>query len=382
MSKILFVVDERKMGGVSNVLEKIVKSFPKQTFDILVLHNNGDKLDNIDNVNLIYGTPFFNVVDLPLKEVIKSKKIVKIIKKIYLIFLLKTGLIKNKIIKERKKMSLKKYDIEISFKDGFGTYFVAYGNAAEKIRWLHADYSNNDPGRKYQKSYTKAIEQYDKIIAISQGVANNFNKKYHKESITDIIYNLIDKKLPKREKENNKVFNLVAVGRLNHIKGYDRLLNVINKLNKENLCDSVSLKIVGSGEMQESLQNLIKQYNLESIVKLLGASNKPWELIKDGDLFILCSKSEAFPLTVIESQLVGIPVLATEYSSAKEMITKEHGIIIKNNEEALYNELKKILLNKKIVKKLQDNIKNYDYSNDKIIKKIERTLKIYEKDTN
>ena len=137
-----------------------------------------------------------------------------------------------------------------------GTYFVAYGDASKKIRWLHADYSNNDPGRKYKGSYTKAINKYDKIIAISQGVGDNFNKKYHKENITDIIYNLIDKSVPKKKDNKSNEFMLVAVGRLNYIKGYSRLISVIDRLNQEGLFDNAILKIVGSGEEEDNYETL------------------------------------------------------------------------------------------------------------------------------
>lgn len=76
---------------------------------------------------------FFEVVDLSLKEVIKTKNIFKIIKKIYLVFLMKTGLIKGKIKKERMKCLSKKYDTEVAFKDGFTALFTAYGDSEKRF---------------------------------------------------------------------------------------------------------------------------------------------------------------------------------------------------------------------------------------------------------
>ena len=84
MKNILFVVDERQMGGVSVLLEDILKKINLQKYkiDIMVLHNNGDYLTNLPkNVNIIYGTSFFEVVDLSIKEVLKTKNIIKILKK-------------------------------------------------------------------------------------------------------------------------------------------------------------------------------------------------------------------------------------------------------------------------------------------------------------
>ena len=67
MSKknILFVVDERRMGGVSVLLSDILKkiNLDKYFIDIMVLHNNGEYLDDLpDKVNLIYGTKFFKIL--------------------------------------------------------------------------------------------------------------------------------------------------------------------------------------------------------------------------------------------------------------------------------------------------------------------------------
>lgn len=381
MKKILFVVDERRMGGVSIVLEQIVNSISCLKFkcDILVLHNQGDRLVNLKNCNLIYGTKFFNVVDMPLLYLIKNFKILSVLKKMYLIFLMKTGLIKNKIIRERKKIIKDQYDIEISFKDGFGTYFVAYGNTPIKIKWLHADYSNNNPGRRYINSYTKAVNNYDKIVAISQNVANNFNKIYNKEEITVIINNLVDvsklkriKKIPKEKYD----LELVTVGRLHKVKGYDRLLEVINRLKKENLFNNSILKIVGDGEELSNLKKYVKDNDLTNEVKFYGKRNDPWKYLQNGDLFIISSYNEAFGLTVIESLTMGIPVLATEYASAREMmIDGKNSLIVENSTQALYEGLKRIIENKKILSKMKSNAKNYKYDNEKIIKQIESLLR-------
>ena len=104
---ILFVVDEKRMGGVSVLLEDILNNIniKKYNIDIAILHNAGDYLNNLPkSINIIYGTSFFNTVDLTLKQAINSKSIKIIYSKLRLILLMKTKLIKNRIIKERKKM--------------------------------------------------------------------------------------------------------------------------------------------------------------------------------------------------------------------------------------------------------------------------------------
>lgn len=378
MKKILFVVDERKMGGVSIVLKNIFNAFSHINFDLLVLHDNGEELSNIKNVNMIFGTKFFDVCDIRMNDILKSLNLIKILKKAYLIFLLKTGLIKNKIIKERKKILNKHYDLEICFKDGIGTYFTAYADSDYKVRWMHADYSNNDPGRKYKKSYTKALDKYDKFIAICDSIGKKFNNKYHKEDKTEVIYNIIDTEKSKIDKiidKENYELELCSVGRLHKIKGYDRVIEAINKLNKEGLFDNKVYKIVGDGEEKNNLLALIKKYNLEDKVLLLGSDNKPWNLVQNADIFIMSSHSEAFPTTIIESLINHIPILSVEYSSVHEVLNEKNSIILNNSDESLYLGLKNVIENPKKISELKNNVLSYNYDNSDSIEKLEKLFK-------
>ena len=98
MKKILFVVDERKLGGVSILLENILNNLDisKYAIDILVLHNNGDRLENLDkNINIIYGPKEFNVIDQDLKSLLRKLKLGLAIKKVCMSYRLKTGKIAN-----------------------------------------------------------------------------------------------------------------------------------------------------------------------------------------------------------------------------------------------------------------------------------------------
>ena len=92
-------------------------------------------------------------------------------------------------------------------------------------------------------------------------------------------------------------------------------------------------------------------------------------------MFILSSRDEGYPLVIIESLLSKTPVLSTDIKSAKEMLTTKTGIITDNSTEGLYKALKKILLDRKQIDVLANNLKNYTYDNSRIINQIERLLK-------
>ena len=376
MRNILFVVDEKKMGGVSVLLEDILKqiNLRKYKIDIMVLHNNGDYLNNLPKeVNIIYGTHFFDVVDLSIKEVLNSKSILKLLKKMYLVFLMKTSLIKFKIKKERKKCLDKHYDVEIAFKDGFCALFTAYGDSDIKYHWLHTDYSMYDCTAKYRSLFTKTFNYFNKIIGISKAVVERFQEKYPNTDC-EVIYNLIDEDKIKKQATLKKVafgnkLNLISVGRIHNMKGYDRLIKVFHRLNKENKLDDVYLRIIGDGPDMQLIKTMVYDYSLEDKIDIMGKKKNPFPYVKSSDAFLMCSRYEPFGLVIL-----GVPVISTDVASIREIMNKKYGMIVENNEEGLYSALLTIINNRKLLDKYRENLKEFKYDIKKIVKQIEDLL--------
>lgn len=383
---VLFVVDEKRMGGVSVLLEDILNmiNIKNYSIDVLVLHNNGSMLNNLPkDVNIIYGTSYFEAIDYTLKEVLKSGDFKRIYHKIKVILDMKTGNIKNTIIRERKKILNKNYDVEIAFKDGFTALFTIFGNSKTKIHWLHYEYKKINPNAKYDKLFKRILPKFDKIIAVSEGVEQAFNKIYHLENKTSIIPNLVNTdKIIKKSKEKSDVIlsksdiNFVSVGRLHIQKGYDILIEVVHDLNKSNfLPKNFKLRIYGDGSEKFTLNSLIRKYHLEDKIYLLGKVMNPYKYVKNSDLFILPSRYEPFGLVIIESMTLGVPVLATENHATSKIIQNgKNGYITENSYQGIYEGLKYLLENFQELKKYKKNLKEYKYDNSAIIKSIEGVL--------
>ena len=383
---VLFVVDEKRMGGVSVLLEDILNmiNIKNYSIDVLVLHNNGSMLNNLPkDVNIIYGTSYFEAIDYTLKEVLKSGDFKRIYHKIKIILDMKTGNIKNTIIRESKKILNKNYDVEIAFKDGFTALFTIFGNSKTKIHWLHYEYKKTNPNAKYDKLFKRILPKFDKIIAVSEGVEQAFNKIYHLENKTSIIPNLVNTdKIIKKSKEKSDVIlsksdiNFVSVGRLHIQKGYDILIEVVHDLNKSNfLPKNFKLRIYGDGPEKFTLNSLIRKYHLEDKIYLLGKVMNPYKYVKNSDLFILPSRYEPFGLVIIESMTLGVPVLATENHATSKIIQNgKNGYITENSYQGIYEGLKYLLENFQELKKYKKNLKEYKYDNSAIIKSIEGVL--------
>ena len=382
---ILFVVDEKRMGGVSVLFETIISlmDISNYNIDLLVLHNNGEMFKNLpSSINIIYGSSYFEAIDYTMKEIIKKKSLKLLLKKIKVVLDMKTGHIENVIKKERKKILTKKYDVEIAFKDGFTALFTAFGDSKRKIHWLHYEYKKTNPNGKYDKLFKRILPTFDKIVAVSDNVKKCFNDIYHLDDKVIVIYNVVNgEKIIELSKEESNVLlnsnelNLVSVGRLHEMKGYDRLIDTIYKLKGDGIFDNVKLRIYGDGPLFESLNQKISDLKLTNDIFLMGSVMNPYKYIKNSDLFILSSIYEPFGLVIVESLTLGVPVLATLNSATDKLISNDYnGLIVENSLDGLYSGLKKIIENKEILKKYKNNLTNYFYDNNEQLNKIKQIL--------
>ena len=377
---LLIVVDERRMGGVSILLEDMLNLgvFSDYDTDILVLHNNGTRLEDV-NANVIYGTKFFNTIDLTIKEVLKTKKLNLIFSKVRLVFDMKTGLIKKRIVRERKKILNKRYDIEIAFKDGFTAIFTAFGDSLKKIHWLHYEYGQSNPNIKYNKLFNELLPKFDKIIAVSEGVKKAFCD-FYKINDVEVIPNIVNVQKIKDLSQKNSLIkyepgklNVVLVGRIHPVKGYDRFLNVVKRLYDEGFKDKLVINVIGDGPDLEKIKSINNEFDLN--VHFWGKMDNPYKEIKNMDLLILPSLYEAFGLVALEALILGVPVLSTKTAATEKIVSNNiNGLVTENSGEGLYNGMKELLVNYDEIKEFTNNLKNYSYDIDEEIKKIKNIL--------
>lgn len=384
VKRTLIVNDERMMGGVSVLLEDILNNINKDIeVDLLILHNNGTRLENLpSNVNIIYGTSFFRTIDLPIKEVLKTKNIGLIFNKVMLVFLMKTHLISYKIRIERNKILKYRYEQEIAFKDGFCGLFVAYGDAGRKVQWLHSDYAKKDYLENYRSLFMQVFNDIDIFVAVSKNVGEHFNNIYHQSNKTIVIENIVDEVKIKEKSKLEKVkydgdINLISVGRLHKDKGFDRVINVLSKLKEENKLGDIKYYIIGDGSEYDNLKKLINDKKLNDSVFMLGNKENPYPYFKAADLFVMSSLHESYGLVIVEALILGVPVISTKIATIYDILDEKYGLIVDNSFDGLYNGIRKII-DENLISNWKKNLKGYKCDNKKVIEKIEKILLIKE----
>lgn len=131
---------------------------------------------------------------------------------------------------------------------------------------------------------------------------------------------------------------VIAVGRLDYQKGFDRLIQAWEIVYKSGKYNDWRLDIFGQGEWKEMLQGMIDEGGLNSSAFI----NKPTKNIgkeyAESAMLVMSSNYEGFPMVMIEAMACGLPVVAFDFKCGpKDIISDgENGLIIRNGDiEAL-----------------------------------------------
>ena len=269
----------------------------------------------------------------------------------------------------------KEYDVAISYL--WPHYFVAEKvKAKRKIAWIHTDYSTIETDIDMD---LKMWNKFDYIMAVSEECKNTFLKKYPSlkekvrvmENITspEIIRKMAEEDIEENIKEDDS-FKLVSVARFSHAKGIDNAVKALKLLHDRGLTN-IKWYVVGYGGDEEMIRKLISENNLEESFILLGKKINPYPYMKFADIYVQPSRYEGKAVTVGEAQILGKPVLITNYPTAKSQVRyKYDGLICELSIEGIANGVENLFNNKDKLKLLEENCKNSDYSNSYELEKL------------
>jgi glycosyltransferase involved in cell wall biosynthesis len=227
----------------------------------------------------------------------------------------------------------------------------------------------------------KYVSKYcEKIICVSQFVRDlGLKYKIAKKEKFEIIYNGVDVVEKKLYNLKNKKIKILFVGRLAEPKEPLILLKVYQKLSDE-FKQNLEINIVGDGPKKKELSLFVKKNNLEN-VNLLGnlPRSSVFDIMTESNIFVLISKYEGLPMTILEAMSVGLPIIASDVGGVKEVVNKNNGFLLKNNSvQELKIVLDKLINNKKLREKMGETSKERVLEKFSLIEMLEKTDKVYE----
>lgn len=113
---------------------------------------------------------------------------------------------------------------------------------------------------------------------------------------------------------------IVAAGRLADAKNYPLMIEAFAALRQKT---PARLCILGQGELEGQLRQMIAARGLGASVSLGGFQANPWKYIARADVFLLTSRYEGFGNVLIEAMACGVPVVATASAGTRDIV--QHG---------------------------------------------------------
>lgn len=112
----------------------------------------------------------------------------------------------------------------------------------------------------------------------------------------------------------------VSVGRLTAVKDVTTLLKAFKIVVAQTPC---RLLLLGQGDEQQALQNLAVDLDIQDSVDFIGFVENPWAYMKQADLFVMSSKVEGSPNSLIEAMFLEKPVIATDCPTGPREILRD-----------------------------------------------------------
>ncbi|WP_199623716.1 glycosyltransferase family 4 protein [Paenibacillus alkalitolerans] len=171
---------------------------------------------------------------------------------------------------------------------------------------------------------------------------------------------------------------LICPARLVPVKGHKTLLEALSMLKKVR-SDWVCW-FLGDGALRASLSEQARRLNLQHDVLFLGERSDLPSIMKQADILVLPSLQDNQPFSIMEAQIAGKAIVASDAGGIPEMVTHgETGLIFpKGDSKALYSRLNKVLSNDELRNRLGNNAQNWGRAHWSLGLRIGQTLQLYE----
>lgn len=359
--KILFLQNiQDSIGGVTIVNISLAKAFLNHGEEVYIYSvrntENAQKVEypkeiqtKLINKTEIWSCPRYNEAIKDLKELNIKEGIGKILKRKQYDKLLINDY--NKL-----KTEILKLNPDIIINSHYELLKAIPKEYLKKtINHYHTSFTQllkNKSQLKFLKKYSNKILKY---VWLTEESCKLAKQNGIENSIT--IYNPI--RFSSEEISNvrdNKT--AIFLGRISKEKRLDLAVDMFSEVVKKFKCDEWTFKIYAVGELDCKLKKKIEE---NKSIFFMGKTDNPKEVLLQSGIMLLTSEFEGLPLTVLEANECGVPVISFNFGeTAKEVIKNNTGILVEqNNKEEYQNKLVEIMENEETREQLSIEAKRF-----------------------
>ena len=214
------------------------------------------------------------------------------------------------------------------------------------ICWEHFNLTTNHGTRMRDLARLAASRLSDRVVVLTERDARAWREKYRISDRVQAIWNPIPR-FPESDqvatRAHGKPLVALAVGRLTRQKGFDLLLRAWAGVGEAR--ESWMLRIVGGGEEEDALKLLAADLGIEDSVVFVGQVRDMAVEYAAADLFVMSSRWEGLPMTLLEAQHFGLPSISTDCPTGpREVLSGGSGWLVEPEDPvALADGLKELL---------------------------------------
>lgn len=395
MKKVLIIMPSMFIGGAERSLLGLLDAFDYDKYDVslFLYRDEGEFLPFINkHVRILPAIPAYETFDTPIKTLVLSRKMM------YGLMRLKAKL--DQRIHEKKYcdengvwMHMQKisnnlqkvlpdipgeYDLGIMFL-GVPDTLANKVHAKVKIAWNHTDYTTLKPDKQYDRD---VYSKLDYIINVSEESRKQFLKIYPElnekaiviENIlsASFIHEQAETMITDMNKEKNEIC-ILSIGRFSYAKNFDNVPDIARRIIEKGI--NIKWYLIGYGGDENKIRKKIIDNNMEGHVVILGPRINPYPYIKQCDVYVQPSRFEGKSVAVREAQILGKPVIITDYASSESQLGDGvDGFIVPMENEKCAEGIYNLLNHQNRLLRAAENCKKRDYTNHVEIKKIDKLL--------
>jgi glycosyltransferase involved in cell wall biosynthesis len=195
------------------------------------------------------------------------------------------------------------------------------------------------------------------FVTVSKAIAQEIEHKYGFKKVQTIYNSIPDFTASQAVPTTDSVPYILFFGRLdNSVKNFSLLLEAYKQSGLAKV--GVQLKIMGDGPDAAFILKQINQLQLMDFVAILPFQSEPFAVIQQAKYTVLSSQYEGFPMAIVESLALGVPVVSVDCQSgpAELIQSGENGILVPNhNLQALSDAMYELQTNTALYEKCKNN---------------------------